>query len=187
MNRDGSRVLDVYKVESDLSKRGKREIEVKKPRLCFAFDRSDRIFWGYADTYEIRVSGVSGTLLKIIRNRSKRIAISPEDKTVLEKFHEPTIRAGFKLIFRDSFPFFDSISIDSQNRIYVQTFEKGLRSPDRYYYDIYDPDGRYLAKVLIPANLNEMSVWAGDKLYTRETDADGIEKIVRYRVSWNLK
>jgi len=187
MNPDGSRILDVYKIESDLSKRGKREFDVGKPRLCFAFDRSDRIYWGYADTYELRLIEANGTLLKIIRNQSKRIAISPEDITGLENFYASTVQAGFKLVFRDSFPFYNSISIDTQNRIFIQTFEKEHRSPDRYYYDIYDPDGRYLAKVLIPANLNEMSVWAGDKLYTREIDADGIEKIVRHRVSWNLK
>lgn len=187
MSPDGSRVLDVFKVASDLSKRGKREFDVGKPRLCFSFDRLDHVYWGYADTYEIRVIDAQGALLRVIRNRSPRLAISSEDKIVLEKFYAATVQAGFKLVFREYFPFFDSISIDAQNRMFVKTMEKGRRFPDRCYYDIYDPDGRYLAKVLIPANLNEMSIWSGDKLYTRETDADGIEKIVRYRVSWNLR
>jgi len=187
VNAEGNLSLELCKVESDESKREKKEFDIGKPWICHVADRSDHIYWGYPERYEIRMVDAAGHLIKIIRNRTKAVAISPADKIAYEKDYADVLQRGFKLVFRDSFPLFESISVDAHNQLFVKKREQGTETSARYSYDIYDPDGRYLAKVLIPANLNEMSVWAGDKLYTRETDADGIEKIVRYRVSWNLK
>jgi len=186
-NAEGDRVLDVFKIDSDFSRREKMEFDIGKPWICYAADRSDHVYWGYSEKYEIQMIDATGKVLKIIRNRTKPVAISAEDKIAAEKDYADVLKRGFKLAFRDAHPFFRSLSVDARNRLFVQTSEKGKGSPARYFYDIYDPEGRYLAKVLIPANIDGMSIWAGDKLYTLETDQEGYEKIVRYRVAWNLK
>jgi hypothetical protein len=46
----------------------------------------------------------------------------------------------------------------------------------------FDKEARSPPKIAIPANLNSRSVWKSGKLYTRETDPEGFEKITRYRV-----
>jgi hypothetical protein len=184
LNSEGNLLMDIAKAEPDLTKRDIREFDIGKPRLCFSVSRKDHIYWGFPDRYEIKVVDASGKLLKIIRNQSKRIDISVEDKAVFEKNYVVELKRGWKLVFRDQFPFFDDISLDDQERLFVRTYEKAEGSPERFFYDIFNPEGKYLAKIPIAANLNSRSVWKNGKLYTRETDPEGFEKITRYRVEW---
>jgi hypothetical protein len=93
---------------------------------------------------------------------------------------------GVKIHFRSNFPAFAGISVDEEERIFVRTYERIEDSNERYYYDVFDPEGKYLAKVPIRANLNRISEWRRNKLYTVEEDEEGYIYIKRYKVSWNL-
>jgi len=73
------------------------------------------------------------------------------------------------------------ISLDEEGRIFVNTFEN-IESERAPTYEVLDPDGRYIAKIEIPAT---PVLWRGGKLYTIEEDEEGYQVIKRYKVTWN--
>ncbi len=56
-----------------------------------------------------------------------------------------------------------------------------------YGEDVFDSEGKYIAKIPMSARLNSASVWKNNKLYTIEEDEEGFQTIKRYNVAWNLK
>ena len=66
----------------------------------------------------------------------------------------------------------------------VGTFEKTI-ADDRYYYDIFDPEGRFLTK--LPLEFQSPRIWKKDKMYFIAEDEDGFQVLKRYKVTWNLK
>ncbi len=48
----------------------------------------------------------------------------------------------------------------------------------------FDPEGKYIAKVLF--NINSPLFFKKGKLYTIEEDEDGYQYVKRYKVTWKL-
>lgn len=57
----------------------------------------------------------------------------------------------------------------------------GLKEGKGYYYDIFDPQGRYMAKVFLEVRPR---VWKKNKMYTIYEDKEGYRYIKRYEVEW---
>jgi len=70
---------------------------------------------------------------------------------------------------------------DEVGRIYVSTWQ---RDPETgvALFNIFDPQGRYLCDYRIPG---EPIVFKAGKLYATIKDADGIQYIKRYHMTWN--
>jgi hypothetical protein len=77
------------------------------------------------------------------------------------------------------FPPVHSITTDDEGRIFVGTYEK--TEEGKYYYDVFDSEGRYLAKVALKGLLQ---VWKKSKLYSIEEDEDGFQMVKRFKVNW---
>jgi hypothetical protein len=70
--------------------------------------------------------------------------------------------------------------MDEEGRIFVQTWEKP-DSGEEYSFDVFDSEGRYLAK--IPLNFRPAVMKKG-KIYTIEEDEDRYQFVKRYKVTW---
>jgi hypothetical protein len=76
------------------------------------------------------------------------------------------------------------IFVDEKERIFVQTYEQ-LEGKDKFFFfEIFDEEGKYLAKVPVLANLDRSSIWKRDKLYTIDEDENGYPVVRRYKVFW---
>jgi hypothetical protein len=100
-----------------------------------------------------------------------------------ERYAEP-LRAGMKMEFRNHFPAFSGIFADDAGRIFVKTYERFHGEGDVFYFDVFDPEGRFYAKVPINVTLDNYSVWKNGKLYTREMDPGGYPIIKRFHAVW---
>ena len=76
------------------------------------------------------------------------------------------------------------ISADDEGRVYAKTYEK-TKDEKSFYYDIFDREGRYLARVPIPRTVSP-KVWKSGKLYSLEEDGEGFQRVKRYSVSWQI-
>ena len=80
-------------------------------------------------------------------------------------------------------PAFRFFTADDEGRIYVGTREKP-ENGEGYVYDIFDKEGKYIAKVVFPFR---PQVWKKGKVYTIEEDEEGFQMVRRYKVTWNIK
>lgn len=88
--------------------------------------------------------------------------------------------SDIKIEFPKHHPAFVHLSLDEDGRIFVKTYEK-VKDGEGYYYDVFDSEGRYIAKVPLKTR---PGVWKTDKLYTIEEDEEGYLYIKRYSVEW---
>lgn len=85
-----------------------------------------------------------------------------------------------KLSWDDYHNAFIYLNIDDKGRIFTRSYEK-VPERDEYYYDVFDQEGRYIAK--IPLRMRPM-VWKKNKFYTIEEDEQGYQAVKRYKVTW---
>jgi len=152
-------ILDTFKEEQDIEHKNNKEFDIEKPLLCCAVSSKNNIYWGYPEKYEIKIIDQKGNLIRIIQKKHKNLAISAKDKEKYENRYSDIIKMGGKLVFPDKLPAFKDISIDEQERLFVKTYEHVQGKEDIYYFDVFDPEGKYMAKITPNANLNRRSVW----------------------------
>jgi hypothetical protein len=159
-------------------------IDVGQPTIYACIAPVDTIVWGNSENYTLYVANSAGETIKIIRREYDPVPITSMAKKEFEEKYAEPVRYGMRLSFRNNFPAFSGIFVDEDGHIFVKTYETAARENDRYMFDIFDPEGRYIAKVVIKANLNERSVWKKDRLYTIEMDELDYPAVVRYQVTW---
>jgi hypothetical protein len=164
----------------------KTDMAVAKPTLACDVSSRGNIIWGKSDDYEVRILDPQGAPVLVIRKKYDPLPFSERDRKFYRDEYADWIRAGGKLVFPDHFPAFMDISVDAEERIFVKTYERIEGTTDSRYFDIFGPDGKYLAKVPIRANLDHGSVWKKNSLYTIETDSAGNPVVRRYGVHWEF-
>jgi hypothetical protein len=167
--------------------RQKTEMAIAKPTLACAVSPQGKIVWGRSDDYELRILDPQGAPIFIIQKKYDPLPFSERDRKFYQDEYADWIRAGGKLVFPDHFPAFMDICVDAEERIFVKTYQRIEGTADGRYFDIFDSDGKYLAKVPIRANLDHGSVWKKNKLYTIETDSAGNPVVRRYGVHWEFR
>jgi len=84
---------------------------------------------------------------------------------------------------------FQRISVDDEDRIFVQTWEK-TKDGKGFIYDIFGPDGICFAQVPLNFSFGRFAqhlsplIWKNGKVYAREEDKDGYQFVVRYTLHW---
>ena len=79
------------------------------------------------------------------------------------------------------------ISVDDKEWLWVKTYESVEGEEETYYFDIFDAEGKYIAKVPIRVNLDQSAVWKEKVLYTIETGKEGFQMIKRFKIQWEIK
>jgi len=145
-----------------------------QPSMTSKFLSSDLIVCGFRENYEFQFLDSDGKIVRKVSRDYSPIEISEEEKT---KRQLPQSNELPRYL-----PAFQAFSVDEEGRTYVQTFERQMDG-DKVYYDVYDPEGRYIAKV----QLNALpQYWKNNKMYSIEVDEDGFQVVKRYKVSWKI-
>lgn len=188
----GGIVLKMYDSSLELIKviaeeeRGQRGIfDIGKPTWFCDVSPNDTLVWGDSQEYVLQILDHNGELIRKITKEHRSVKITLEDKVKYNKMYEEPLKRGLKISFRSFFPVFNDICIDDSDRIYVKTYERVEGEDELFYFDVFDPEGIYIAKVPVKANLDRNSVWKNSRLYTIEEDEDGYPVVKRYKVTWN--
>lgn len=153
----------------------------------YQFDSSGNIYYGRNQEYEIKVYSPEGKHLKSIRKEYDRQKVTEEDiEEMLDRMGSVPNMGGIDVKemfeFPDSFPPFQSFTLDKEGRIIVRTFQKGKKEAE-FTHDVFDTDGRYIAS--FPSKLN-IILWKNGKVHSIEENEEGFLFIHVYKVNWQL-
>ncbi len=158
-----------------------------KSWLKWAAFKGDHIIFAFSENYELYIHDAQGELVKIIEKEYKPVRISEEELAYMRSVVR--LPANIKHIVPKNHDAFQRISVDDENRIFVQTWKK-TKDGKGYFYDVFGPDGVCFARVPLRFNFGRFSlflspiVWKDGKVYAREEDEDGYQFVVRYTVHW---
>ena len=173
----------IYKTRIDEPDK-EMEIRAMRPSLYFAISKEGNVIWGNSRSYELEVLNLEGKLIKKIMKDYKPIKITEKDKEIFKLRARRIINRGYELLFPKYFPAFQNISIDCEGRIFVGPYERiESGEDDFYYYDVFDSEGKYIAKIPIKSSPR---LWKKGKLYSIEEDEEGYQIVKRYKVNWNI-
>lgn len=148
-----------------------------QPGINWAIFQNNSIIISFEEDCELQIFNVQGKLSKKITKEYEPVKITEEDV----KRRVRRVPEGRKLMVPKYFPAVHSITTDDKGRIFVHTYEKA--GAGRYYNDVFDAEGRYIAKVALKDHLQ---VWKKNRLYTIEEDEDGYQYVKRYKVTWKF-
>jgi len=145
------------------------------PVLRWDLTKNDQIVCGYPKKYEIKIFDKDGNVIIKIMKDYNPSEITKEDIEQIEEL-PPTI----KLSIPKYHAAYQWLIVDDESRIFVLTREK-VENGDGYYYDIFDSEGRYIAK--IPLKIRPL-ILKKNRLYTIEEDEEGYHVVKRYKITW---
>ena len=150
--------------------------------LLYELDGQGFLYFGSQRGYEIKVLSPEGKLLKTIGREYDPVAITKEDKDEMLKLIPNVPGANVKdmIQFPDVYPPFGHFVLADEGRLLVRTYEKG-RVKKEFYWDVFDAEGRYVAKVPI---VHEIRLWRDGKAYFIVEDEDGYKSLRCCRARW---
>jgi hypothetical protein len=152
------------------------EIRVVEPSIIFDVSREDNIIWGSSDKYEISILNPKGEPIKEIIKAYNAVEVSEDYKKQITEFYESRFQSHYvsqmKFIFPKYFPAFGSITVDDIGRLFIETYEKVKNRTGYHYFDVFNPEGMYMAKIPIKTERVNTYIWKKTKLYTIEEDLE---------------
>ena len=150
--------------------------------LLYALDGQGGLYFGSQPSYEIKVLSLEGKPLKTIGREYDPVPITKEDKDemlgLIPNVSGVNVRAMIQ--FPEHFPPFGNFVLADEGRLLVRTYEKG-RAKKEYYWDVFDAEGRYIAKVPI---VHEIRLWQDGKAYFFVENDDGYKTLRCCRARW---
>ncbi|MDH5467279.1 MAG: 6-bladed beta-propeller [Candidatus Aminicenantes bacterium] len=163
---------------------------ILRPGLLFDVAKENNILWAISSEYELKILNSKGKTTKKIVKDYVPVEITEDDKKeiIFNRYGTETPPADRNIVFPKYFyPISGNstigISTDEKGNILVRTYEKAPDSSG-YYYDVFDPEGYYIAKVPLKADPDLPIIWKKNKLYTIEVDEEGYQTVKRYKVTW---
>ena len=179
-----------YGSEQELAREEKgkeRRFDIGRPTCYAALSSSDMIIWGDSNQYDLHILNPDGKLVMRITKEFNPLNITSEEENEYRlKYAEP-LKAGMTISFRAKWPAFSWFFVDDEGHIFVKTYERAGAGANSFYYDVFNKDGVYESKVVIPVNLDRNSLWKNGKVYTIERDENGLPLIKRHRVTWRAE
>ena len=166
--------------------RKERVFDLAKPGFHCAVSPNDNIVWGHSSEYVLHVLNPEGKRIRMIQKKYERLPMTAGFREKYEKELAGLVGRGVKLSFPGRFPAYIDISVDEKDRLWVRTYERVEGEEEHYCFDVFDSDGRYLARVPMQVSLNLKSVWKNNALYTIETAKEGYQMIKRFKVIWRI-
>jgi len=150
--------------------------------LLFMLDGEGFLYFGSQRGYEIKVLSLEGKLLKTIGREYDPVVITQEDKDEMLKLIPNVSGVNVKdmIQFPEEFPPFGNFVLADEGRLLVRTYEKG-RAKKEYYWDVFDAEGRYIAKVPVA---HDFRLWRDGKAYFIVEDEDGYKSLRCCRARW---
>lgn len=168
-------ILDIFTLE--LAK--PPAIDTRFPRIYWEILEGNFLVWGAQSKYILHILDSRGKEIRKIVKDYDPVEFTKADKDkVLERglYEGPDV----KLLWSKHHLAFMEFTCDDQGRIFVRTHEK-TKDGKSHFYDIFDPEGRYIAKVPLEVR---PKVWKKKKMYIIYEDEEGYRFVKRYAVDW---
>ena len=149
----------------------------------------DRIYIGVNDTYEIAVRDAAGALLRLVRKPHEPVPVTNAD---IARFRERRLanarsdnarREAERLLAEVPFPSFrpafGDLRVDPDGFIWVQDYR--IDPDDPSIWSIFDPDGRFLGTLEVPAGNRLLAIYR-DAILTTWRDELDVEYVRLYRL-----
>jgi hypothetical protein len=151
-------------------------------KLNYELDGQGFLYFNGQRGYEIKVLSFEGQLLKTIGRDYDPVPLTQEDKDEMLALIPNVAGVNVKdmIQFPEEFPPFGNFVLADAGRLLVRTYEKG-RAKKEYYWDVFDAQGRYLAKIPI---VHEIRLWRDGKAYFFVEDEDGYMTLRCCRARW---
>jgi hypothetical protein len=146
--------------------------------------------------YEICVYDFGGNLLRKIRKNYEADKGSGKlEQEIREKLkYSPQVLKD-KIYFPERWPPFQFIFTDDEARLYVMTFKEG-KNPNENIFDIFNPEGIFIATASMHVSLNDPFFTPGfpldswitikkNRLYCLREKSSGYREFVVYKTIWN--
>lgn len=135
--------------------------------------------------YEIRIYDFDGKLIRKIRKENKLVKLPLEERKSIEEAYELLEKQiGERFDPYIHRPPFSKFFIDSDERLYVQTWEEGEK-PDEKIHDIFNRDGAFIGRVSLNIFYRRLPFYAIEKngyiYYLKEKD-DGFIEFYKGRI-----
>lgn len=158
-------------------------LDPRFPMIHWGMMERSKIIWGVPVQYEFHILNAEGELIRKIVKDYDPVDFTEEDKEeVLERLYggQPP-PSDVKLEWPKHQLAFEDFTVDNQERLFVRTYEKKEKEDKGSYYDIFDCEGRYIAKVFLDV---VPRIWKKGKMYTFYDDDEGYRFVKRYNVIW---
>jgi DNA-binding beta-propeller fold protein YncE len=159
-------------------------LDIGRPSCYCAVTQKDMIIWGSSEKYAFYVLNQHGKTVKKVTRQYEPQSITVDDEQAYKTQYAELLKANIKITFRSNFPAFSDIFVDDEDHIFIKTYERDAERGGAFFFDVYDGDGVFIAKVPVEISLNKDSVWKKGKLYTITSDENGVQVIKRYGVTW---
>jgi len=180
LRRLDSALQTLYAIESSPTPNSTRDgFDPVFPIVRWGRLSGDRVVCGYAVKYELRIHDAKGRVERKILLDPDPVPFTKKDLEERTKDVPATFKANLKV--PKYFPSFRYVVTDDEDRIYIATFERLPAGRKGCSFDVFDPEGKYLAKVILPAP--SVLIQKG-YLYASEETEDGYPVLKIYKVSW---
>jgi len=156
-----------------------------RPDISFVLSQDDNIIWGATNKYEFYVIDSDTKVIKKIIKEYDPVEITKQYKERSEERYR-SLGRDYKIHFPKHFPAFSDVFLDNEKRLFIQTYERVEDKEQYYYFDVFDPIGKYIARVPIKTRGIRQYIWKKNKLYTVEDDEEGYPFVKRYKVIWKI-
>ncbi len=140
----------------------------------YAVRKDDAVVWAVTDQYELNLVDENGKVFLKIKKEFNPVELTEEHKQRVIAYRGGT---EGQYSFSKNLPPIRYICADDNNRIFVCTYES--EGEDKYFYDIFDENGRYVEKVAIKGL---PMFFKNGYLYCRGEDENNLHQVIRYMV-----
>jgi hypothetical protein len=175
------KALETFRLENY---RVTKRIRGTQPGFGFATS-SDRIYTvNEARGYEVYVHDLEGNLVRKIRKEYNPVKI-PEDakKRALERVNEFQRQFTY---FPESYPPYQSLFADGQDRLFVITYELGV-NPGENMVDVFNSEGAFIGRTswnIFQGNTAITAFIKAGRLYCVRVKENGFKQFVVERLIW---
>lgn len=148
--------------------------------LLYALDGQGRLYLGSQGSYAIKVFSLEGKLISTFGREYDPIRMSQGDKDEMLKAFSAVSGVKDRIQFPDVFPPYTDFVPADEGQLLVMTYEKG-KATKEFYWDVFDSDGRYIAKVPI---VGQIRLWRDGKVYFFVENEDGFRVLKCFRARW---
>jgi len=153
--------------------------------IYFKVRDDDSLVWGRNFKYEINIMNRDGKLVRrIVRDFDPvKITVKNLKQEMEKRYPGRPIPKNFSIPshFPKHFPVFYYFTCDDEGRIYVcHFFNKGEDS----IYDVFDPEGRYFAKLSLPQNEILTVIKNGKAYFMVKENEEGIPQVKICHMEW---
>ena len=149
----------------------------------------DAVYYGSADSFEIKRFSLTGQLTQIIRTSRPNSALTPSMiesyvEQSLAQMKNPAARANWQrhyseMIFPKTVPAYADLIVDPSGNLWVGDYHDFNESQP--HWTVFDRNGRLLGTLDVPENLMVYDI-GNDYVLGRTLDEFAVERVVLYRL-----